>query len=630
MTKRLAIAFFYDEEGIVDEYMIHLVKSFQPFVDTTVFVSNGSLTKGSESSVSKVVDRIIIRENKGFDVWAYKTAIEAVGYEKLADFDELLLYNHTFYGPIFPFSEMFEVMESRDCDFWGITMHKEMAENPFKPGTPLRRHINSHFIAVRKPMLTSLAFKHYWDSMEDINSYDESVIKHESRFTHHFIRLNYRVSVYQDPDKYGSPYPSFIDIEESIKDRLPILKRRLFFHDPVFHDAWAIILPNVLRRIEEHSTYDLSLVWKNIARTTQPRILNTNASLMSVFPDVPIFSPVPDRVSLRVAVCAHVFYVELLDEILGYSDNIPESFDLIATTDTEGKRNEIERIASKYPKIRKTTVLVVEQNRGRDMASLLITCRDIILSGDYDLICRLHTKKTPQVPATQGIVFKNHLLKNLLHSKGYVSNVLEMFQSNPAIGIAMPPIIHIGFTTLGHAWFANKPRVIELMKQLDLTIPLDEDTPVAAYGSMFWFRPAALRKIFLHKFRWEEFPLEGQYGDGDLPHALERIFVYVAQDAGYTAQHIITTDDASINYTMLEYKIQKVLALSPRNFFYAHIDSLKGQTKGISSQTLQIREASRALRFAIKRSLLHRSSFLFYAMRPFYRAARRLARAGRN
>ena len=145
MTKRLAVAFFYDEAGVVDDYFLHLVKSLKPFVAHTIFVSNGLLTKDSELAIGPLVEQVLIRENEGFDVGAYKAAIEAIGYENLAEYDEMILYNHTFYGPIYPFSEMFGEMENRKCDFWGITIHKEIP-NPFTKVGILPKHVNSHFI----------------------------------------------------------------------------------------------------------------------------------------------------------------------------------------------------------------------------------------------------------------------------------------------------------------------------------------------------------------------------------------------------------------------------------------------------------------------------------------------------
>ncbi|OAB86003.1 hypothetical protein A4G21_04225 [Brucella intermedia] len=612
--KRAGIAFFYDEHGIVDEYMIHLLKSFKPFLERLVFVSNGPLSKDSEPVVSKVVDDLIIRENEGFDVWAYKDALNFIGFDELAGFDELLLFNHTFYGPLFPLSEMFDAMAEKPVDFWGISTHAKMKPNPFTHQGILPEHINSHFIAVRQPMLSSASFKAYWETMPEINTYVDSVIKHESRFTKHFSDLGYAYDAYITPKDYGSRYPVFIDIAETIKNRSPILKRRSLFHSHLFHDLNGIDVPRALRLIDKNSDYDVNLIWENAARTSKLRELGTNAALLRIIGNDPIGI---DGINQKIAVCAHVYYVDLLEEILSYSNNIPCSYDFICTTDSSEKKNDIETILASNKKIGNYEVRVVEQNRGRDMSALFITFRDVFLSDRYDLVCRVHTKKSPQVERAQSLVFKRHLLDNLLYSEEYVSGVLKLFAETRSIGLAYPPAIHTGYSTLGHGWWANRPWVKEIHERLKLKTPLDDDTPVAPYGTMFWFRPVALRKLFEYEWEWSDFNKEPDHVDGGLAHGLERIISYVAGDGGYLTMQIMNSDSAAYNYTSLEYKYQTIMAKLPAGSV-AHVASLI-EDSNISGT---VRQSFKRLVLSIKRSLLFRSPTLFKLLRPFYRLVR--------
>ncbi len=340
--RRLAITFFFDAGGVVDEYMFYLVKSLRKFVARNVFVSNGPISKEAHDRLSGLGVDILIRPNEGFDVWAYKAGIEEVGYDNLADYDEILLLNHTFYGPIFPFSEMFEEMESRHCDFWGITAHKEMIPNPFTNSGILPRHLNSHFIAVRKPLLHSKEFSSYWKNMPMIDSYVDSVLKHESRFTQHFIDKGYVCSVYDDDTAYPSNYPCFINVDMAIERRCPILKRRIFFHDSIFLEQNAIDLPRALRMMREKSDYDESMIWRNILRTSKLRTLNTNAGLTAVVSSQAPAELSPAVQKMRIAVVAHVYYTDLLGEIIDVAKNVGDKVDLLITTSDQSKARVIE------------------------------------------------------------------------------------------------------------------------------------------------------------------------------------------------------------------------------------------------------------------------------------------------
>ncbi|ANN61776.1 hypothetical protein A9174_28205 [Mesorhizobium loti NZP2037] len=631
--RRAAIFFFYDERGQVDDYIFYLLEKLRPFVETIIFVSNGEISKSSEASLRSAVDETIIRENTGFDVGAYRQGLEFIGYDKLGDYDEILLLNHTFYGPVFPFSEMFSEMERRDCDFWGISDHKEVTPNPFTGIGVLPRHLNSHFIAVRKAMLESIAFRNYWERMPKIRDYAESVLLHESRFTVFFEDLGYKSETYLDSDKYNSAYPVMIDVDQIYNDRSPILKRRLFFNDPTFLDKNAVDLPRALRVLKETSDYDLNLIWRNVLRSSDLRTLNTNAALMSVLPDKRIKGDGAAPDYGKIAVCAHIYYTDMLDEILGLTGNIPVPYDFIATTNTPEKKAEIETALANRPGVKNVIVRVVEQNRGRDMSSLFISLRDLLVDDRYDLVCRLHTKKSPQVQSSMGNLFKRHMVDNLLNSRGYVHNVLDMFHDNPSVGLAIPPIFHISYPTMGFSWFANKPKVEETARLLNIDVKFDENTPVAAYGTMFWFRPRALRKMFEHKWKWEEFNAEPDHVDGGFAHALERLIAYAVQDAGYTTQHIMCAHQAEHNYTMLEFKLQKLASFMPSGDFPWQCHMVSEWRKGgyplgshVSAtpapMPTSVKHSLAELNLAVKSSLRFRAPNLFKALRPIYRGTR--------
>jgi lipopolysaccharide biosynthesis protein len=611
--RRIALYLFYDERGIVDEYVTHFLRKLSDFVEEIVFTSNGPLSKSSELSLQGITNQIFIRRNEGFDAWAHKEALETVGDEILSQYDEILLLNYTYFGPIFPFSELFSEMEKRACDFWGVTAHKELVPNPFTGGGRLPAYIDGSFIAIRKPMAQSASFRAYWKHLPKFSKYEEAILLHESVFTEYFTHLGYKASTYLDSDKYGTHDPAMLDIDETVLDRNPLLIRRAFFDDPMHIERYGTDLPRALRIIKQSSDYDPELIWRNIVRSAELRNLNANAALTSVLADVRLKQAVPPT-KRNIAVCAHLYYTEMLPELLALTRNIPMSYDFIATTNTLEKKREIERTLAGVEGIGKVVVRVVEQNRGRDMSSLFITCRDLFLDDTYDLVCRLHTKKTPQVASGRGQLFKRHMFENILNSEGYVCNVLDMFGDNPWIGVAVPPIVQISYSTLGHSWFSNRSKAQQVARVLQLNVVFYPDTPIAAYGTMFWFRPRALRKLFMHEWKWTDFNEEPNHIDGGLAHTLERLIGYVAQDAGYTTQQIMCTQLAEWNYAMLEYKLQKLQSCLPLGEFdyYTHILSEWKKAGYPSAAKLPF----------IKSFFRHRMPVLYNWLRPFYRAMR--------
>lgn len=489
--KRVLFYLFYDEQGQVDDYVTHKLSALRENFETIFVVSNSSLVAESRRKLEAVADVVYVRENIGYDVWGYKEAMEVFGLEKLEQYDELVLMNYTFFGPIFPFTETFDKMDRSPCDFWGITAHKAMIPNPFTGRDELPLHLNSHWIAVRKKMFMSPEFKQYWRDMPMINSYVDSILQHESRFTQHFSDCGFDFEVTFPAEDYPTDYAAFHSIELMFDNRCPILKRRPFFHDPVFLEQNAMTLKDVMLRVEENG-YDSSLIWKNLVRSTQPRTLHTNVDLLEILPDHD--TDLTPKKSHRIAVLAHLYYDDMLEETMEYVKNIPYPYDLYITTSNEQKKKNIEKAVAKY-NVQKVDVRVTEENRGRDMGSLFMTLRDVLLSDEYDYLCRIHSKKSPQNGHNMALLFKQHMFDNLLYSPGYVKRVIDLFDKNQTLGMVFPPVVHIAYPTLGHAWFINREPATKLAKELGITTAFDDATPMAPYGTMFWFRPEAIRKI---------------------------------------------------------------------------------------------------------------------------------------
>jgi len=621
-TRRLCIFSFHDAQGIVDEYVTHFLKEMGRHVDQIHFYSHGPLDEASTKAIEAVAAEITIRPRRGADALAYKQGLERIAFNEAGAYDEVLLVNHTCYGPIYPFTELFDAMKTRNCDFWGVTARMETPADPSTGAGGTAYHITTNFMAVRSKLLGSTAFRNYWNAISDKPGHEKTLDGHEAGFTKFLTAQGFKGDTYLDCRKYSTHDPSILDIDEMLIDRNPLLPRHAFFSEPRLLEQYAADLPRALQMMSRSSTYDPSLIWRNIVRTTELRTLNTNAALTTVLPDVRTKEgPLPDYG--RVAVCAHVYYTDMVEELLTLSDTIPCDYDFIATTDSQEKKESIEKMVTGRKNVRNVIVRVVEQNRGRDMSSLFITCRDLFLEDRYDFVCRLHTKKSPQVAAGIGNMFKRHMFENLLNSPGYTTNVLDMLRDQPWIGVAVPPLVHIAFPTMGHVWFNNRAAAEQLKTALDLKVSFDPETPIGAFGTMFWFRPKALRKLFAHPWQWSDFNAEPRHIDGGLAHVLERMICYVAQDAGYVTQQILCTHLAGRNFAMLEYKLERLSAALPNADFTGQLYFLEHWKRlGYpSSETpATIRGAFSNLWLSTRRSIAHRFPVTSKLLRPAYQA----------
>ena len=119
---RLGIFVFFDPQGIVDEYVIRLLQSFRDRISRMVVVSNTVLNDTEREKLERNSDALYIRENSGLDAAAFKAGmVTFCGWEEVEKYDEAVLINDTFFGPVHSFSDMFDEMAEKDIDFWGMS-----------------------------------------------------------------------------------------------------------------------------------------------------------------------------------------------------------------------------------------------------------------------------------------------------------------------------------------------------------------------------------------------------------------------------------------------------------------------------------------------------------------------------
>jgi len=559
-VKRAGIFLFYDPEGKVDDYILGCLGSLQQHMDYLLVVSNSPLDETNRKRLESVSSEVMERKNVGYDVGAYRDGLRHLGWDHMGDYDELVLFNYTFFAPIHPWAGLFERTDKWDTDFWGITEHDEVRPHPFLPKLVMPRHIQSHWIAVRSSLSATKDWRTYWEDMPPIESYNDSIQWHESRFTGYFNALGYRHEVAYNVDDYPSANPVFDNATLLLQDGCPILKRRNLFHNPLHLDRFAIIGADMLEQARA-AGYDTDLILSNLARTSKPRDLVTNAGLTWVVPQSASEETYAAAAKQKVLAVAHIFYADMAEEILQRLSVLPKGYYLVATTSNEENQAQISAVMERYGV--EGEVRVVASNRGRDIGAFLVDCNDVLSSDKWDIVVKIHSKKSVQDDYNAAQLFKTHLYDNLLNSRAHVANILAEFAAHPALGMVLAPLPHMGYPTMGHAWFTNREPAQAVAKRLGINVPFDKDMPLATYGSMFIARPQALAKLVNAGFKPENFPVEGGYKDGSLAHVLERLMAYAALSEGFYVRPVLAPKWAEVYYGYLEYKLAAVSSFLP-------------------------------------------------------------------
>ena len=568
--QRLGIYCFYDKYGHAASFIKTFLDDLMDNLDDLVVVVNGQLSDQARQLFSEYTKMIIVRENKGLDVAAYKQAILTLGWEKLESYDEVICLNDTVMGPVYPFREMFACMDRKDVDFWGITAYA--GETVDKEQIPT--HLQAYWHAYRRSLVSSPAFHEYWETMPLWKDYAEVTRKHEMTFTKHFADLGFTWASYIDWRKYQgySSYPLlYMPMQIVRDDRCPIFKRRSFFVDysAYFDQTAGQPALDLYEYLRDHTDYDVDMIWDAILPSYNIDDIRKAMHLDYVLPSQAINPQTHDRP--RSAFIYHVYFMDLLEDTCHYIASLPEETDLYITS-TEDKIPQIREYMQQHGISHQATFIPVI-NRGRDVSALLVAACPVVLSGKYDVIGFAHDKKSSQNQEnghhgteSQGFAYK--LMENTLGSEAYVKNILTLFAENPRLGqVTPPPPYHALYFahTIPHDWGANYEITKELLEdRLDIHVPLSPTKPTAsAMGSCYWFRVEALKPLFEYGWKYEDFLPEGQMGeDGTISHAIERANGYICQSRGYYPAWVLSDRYARIEVDSLFYATAMMMGSS--------------------------------------------------------------------
>lgn len=233
--------------------------------------------------------------------------------------------------------------------------------------------------------------------------------------------------------------------------------------------------------------------------------------------------PQPARPDVRIAITAHIFYLDLAKEIIALRDVFPDPVPVFFTVPLD-RAEELSRIVADVPGI----VLFPCENRGRDIAPFFSLLQSGALDG-FDAVLKLHSKRSPHL--IDGDLRRKLLFAMLCGERTAVYRSLKAFEE-PDTGI-------VGWRDSYRSdpvfWMANRARVSEICERMGAA-----DFMKLGFfeGTMFWFRPKAFDALRELNLTPDAFEAEAGQLDGALHHAIERCFSIAAWSRSYTVRDL--------------------------------------------------------------------------------------------
>jgi lipopolysaccharide biosynthesis protein len=227
------------------------------------------------------------------------------------------------------------------------------------------------------------------------------------------------------------------------------------------------------------------------------------------------FEPARVLAGMKVAVTVHLFYADLWLEIVGWLRNIPIGYDLFVSVPRENAGALGALVLRDHPQAQ---VLEVP-NAGRDVGALFAVLPRV-LAGNYSVLCKLHSKKGTECPAA----WRDLLLRGLLANKMLVTKILHAFADDPELALVGAREVYLSGAS---QMTQNREKLEEIVRSLHPGRSSPDNWGFFA-GTMFWARLDFFRSLAQCGDCIRSFEGDNTRSDGQLAHALERMFGVLA------------------------------------------------------------------------------------------------------
>ena len=214
--RRMAIFASFSQNASIDDHVIFYLNELKKCVDGIVFISDNPLLPDQLEKIKNIVINAQCKRHEEYDWGSYKRGFQYLQENNLlSESDELIICNDSCFGPIFPFSDLFSEMNSREkkSDFWGISM-----------GYAIKPHIQSYFFCIKRNVFTNPCFSQFLQSVTAQEDVLGVLLNYEFEFTEYLEKHGFKYDTYFNSSLVGNN----INMNDFLDQKIPLVKVKIF------------------------------------------------------------------------------------------------------------------------------------------------------------------------------------------------------------------------------------------------------------------------------------------------------------------------------------------------------------------------------------------------------------------
>lgn len=250
--RRICLFAGYDKGNKIQNYVVYLIKELSKLCDV-YYMGNGYFPPDELFKIAPYTQMFYTKRHDLRDFGSWRYLIEQLGWDKIAQYDELVLCNDSIYGPLRDLNSIFTDMERRGYDFWSITSDYQY-----------NFHLNSYFMVFNNNVIKNERFRNFWKTISfyyDVKNCEfelTPLLTSEGFIGNSYIRNYHQKNILKAPAEMLDNFD------------VPFVKVKSFLPENPYTAGSGISLRY---KIRTQTDYDTDLINDNIAVNNYPQTI---------------------------------------------------------------------------------------------------------------------------------------------------------------------------------------------------------------------------------------------------------------------------------------------------------------------------------------------------------------------
>ena len=258
--RRICLFAGYDKSNKIQDYVVYLIKELSK-ISEVYYMGNGKFPPDELFKIAPYTQMFYTKSHQMRDFGSWLYLIEQLGWDKIAEYDELILCNDSIYGPLCDLHDVFVQMERKGFDFWSITSDYEY-----------NFHLHRYFMVFNNAVIKNAKFRNFWKTV----TYYYNVKNCEYELTpillgEGFIG-NSDVRNYHQNNILQTPHELLGNVE------LPFIKVKNFLPQNAYTAGTGF---GLRYKIRTQTDYDTKLINQNIVQNHYPQSFGQRVAALS-------------------------------------------------------------------------------------------------------------------------------------------------------------------------------------------------------------------------------------------------------------------------------------------------------------------------------------------------------------